>query len=81
MNGPAIIKSYLDSIAGDEKFLLTLGAGIVDSILLMFGFLDQGNYVVLTMGTVGVYIGAKAYEEVKTTQSAERVTIASGEPQ
>lgn len=79
MSGPGVIKSYLDAIAGDEKFLLTLGAGIIDAALLMLGFLDQGNYVILTMGTVGVYIGAKAYEEVKTTQSAERVTIAAGE--
>lgn len=62
---PEYLKAWLDSISGDEKFVLTLGAGIVNTLLLMFGFLDQGNYVFLTMGTVAAYITGKTVEDIR----------------
>lgn len=55
---------------GGRRFLLTLGAGIVDTLLLWFGKLDATSYVTLTMGTVGVYIGAAVYEKVKNNVPA-----------
>jgi hypothetical protein len=63
MNLPATIKAFLDAIEGDEKFVLVLGAGIVDTLLLMGGWLDQNNYVVLTLATVGAYITGKVIED------------------
>lgn len=59
MTLPEHIKSYLDAIAGDERFVLTLGAGVVNTVLLTLGFLDQSNYVTLTMGTIAVYIAGR----------------------
>jgi len=60
------LKLLLEAISGDEKFLLTLGAGIVNTALLMLGFLDQANYVELTKWTVCVYIAGKTYEDSRT---------------
>ena len=77
MTGPQRIKSYLDSIDGDEKFLMCMGAGVVDTALLWFDKLDASNYVILTMGTIGAFIGAKAYQEVQNTKSEERITIST----
>ena len=62
-NAPAYLKAWLDAIDGDEKFLMTLGAGIVNSFLLMMGVLDQSNYVILTTSTVGMYIAGKVIED------------------
>lgn len=57
------LRAALDAISGDEKFLMTLGAGIVNTALLVLGYLDQPNYVSLTQWTVCVYIAGKTYED------------------
>lgn len=57
------LKKILDAISGDEKFLMTLGAGVVNTALLIAGFLSQENYVTLTQWTVCVYIAGKTYED------------------
>ena len=62
MTGPERIHAYLEAIDGDERFLLTLGAGVINSLLLVFGFLDMGTYAMLTGGTVGAFIVGVAYE-------------------
>lgn len=59
------IKSFLDAISGDEKFLMTLGAGVVNTCLLILGLLGQESYVSLTQWTVCVYIAGKTYEDTK----------------
>lgn len=56
------IKSLLDAIDGDERFLMTLGAGAVNTCLLIGGFIDQGTYAMLTGGTVVAYIGGVALD-------------------
>lgn len=70
MTAPQYVKGWLDAISGDEKFVMTLGAGVVDTLLLIFGFLDQSNYVILTMGTVATYIAGKTYENVQESKNA-----------
>lgn len=65
---PVDLKSLLDSISGDEKFLMTLGAGIVNTALLVLGFLSQENYVTLTQWTVCVYIAGKTYEDAQAAK-------------
>lgn len=56
MTTPERIRSYLESIEGDEKFLITIGAGVIDTLLLIFGYLDMGTYATLTTITVGAFI-------------------------
>lgn len=68
---PSDLKAWLDAISGDEKFVMTIGAGIIDTLLLIGGFLDQGNYVILTMGTVAAYITGKTVENVQANRGQE----------
>jgi hypothetical protein len=77
VNGPAYVKSWLDAISGDEKFLMTVGAGVVNSLLLIGGYIDQGTYALLIGGTVGAYIGGKTYENIQVTRSNASVQIAT----
>jgi hypothetical protein len=58
------VKAWLEAISGDEKFVMTIGAGVVNTGLLMLGLLDQSNYVLLTLGTVAAYITGKTVENV-----------------
>lgn len=41
---------------GGRKFLLCLGCGAVNSILLWFGKLDSNSYELIILGTVGTFI-------------------------
>jgi len=50
---------------GGRRFLLTVGAGIVYTGLLIFGKLDITGYVTLQVATVAVYIGANTVQKVK----------------
>lgn len=48
---------------GGRRFFLTIGAGIVDTLLLMGGFIGEQSYVTLTIATVAVYIGGNTYQK------------------
>lgn len=50
---------------GGRRFLMTVGAGVVDSLLLIGHFIDQGTYATLTLATVGVYIGASTMQQMQ----------------
>jgi len=50
---------------GGRRFLLTLGAGLVDTMLLVGGYIGEGSYVQLTVATVAVYIAANTHQKVK----------------
>lgn len=52
---------------GGRRFLLTVGCGIVSSILLWYGKLDTGSYTAIILGTVGAYIAANTVQKVKGT--------------
>ena len=55
---------------GGRRFLLTVGAGIVHTILLWAGKLSGEQFVMLTASTVAVYIGANTYQKSKGAPSA-----------
>lgn len=42
--------------------MLCVGCGLMSSILVWFGKIDSAGYVTLTLGTVGAYITAGAWE-------------------
>jgi hypothetical protein len=50
---------------GGRRFTLTVGAGLVHTILLWAGKLTGEQFVMLTMSTVAVYIGANTYQKSK----------------
>lgn len=49
---------------GGQRFLMTLGAGFVNTALLIGGYIDQGTYSLLTGGTVVTFIGAGATQDI-----------------
>lgn len=52
--------------AGGRRFVMALGAGIVNTLLLMGGYIGEASYVPLTLGIVGVYVaGGTAQKFVK----------------
>ncbi len=55
---------------GGRRFALTVGAGIVHTLLLLLDKLSGEQFVMLTMGTVAVYIGGNTYQKVQETRSA-----------
>jgi hypothetical protein len=50
---------------GGRKFILTVGCGLVTSILLWFDKLAGSEYATVILGTVAVYIAGGTYENVK----------------
>lgn len=62
---PKEFTAWRDALGG-RRFLLTLGAGFVNTALRLFGFISESGYLELTGATVAVYIAARAYSEVRT---------------
>lgn len=52
---PARLHTWIEA-AGGRRFLLTLGCGLVNSGLLVAGYLSESGYVQLILGTVAVFI-------------------------
>jgi hypothetical protein len=67
MRTRALIESF-----GGRRFVLTVGAGLVTSLLQWFGKLDPaGNtYALVVLGTVGAYLAANTTQKVKGTPDA-----------
>lgn len=61
---PAEFIKWREALGG-RRFLLTLGAGVVFTALRINDLLDQTIFRDLLLGTVGTYIAARAYIEVK----------------
>lgn len=73
---PEFLKEMLDAIAGDERLVVTIGAGAVDAGLLMGGWLTGGEYVTLTLATVAVYISAKSVDNVAASMGRAKIGVA-----
>lgn len=56
--------------AGGRRFVVTMGAGVVTSLLQYLGKLDAAGstYALVIIGTVGAYIAGNTTESVKNTQ-------------
>jgi hypothetical protein len=50
---------------GGRRFILTVGAGLIDTLLLWFGKLSESGFVTLTLATVATYIGANTTQKIK----------------
>lgn len=67
-----------ESIArcGGRRFTLSLGAGIVTTLLLIAGYISEGVYADLIIATVAAYIvgnGAQKYTEARYGRSGSEV--------
>jgi hypothetical protein len=50
---------------GGRKFLLTLGCGLVTTVLVWFGKIDGATYSLVILGTVGAYITGNVVQKAK----------------
>ncbi len=64
---PEIAAAWLEALGG-RRFLLVLGCGIVDAVLVWFGKITSGDFVLVTSATVGVFIAGNAYQKSRTPQ-------------
>jgi hypothetical protein len=68
---PETIEKWLVALGG-RRFIMTMGAGMVHTALLVLKFLDQQTYMTLTISTVAVYIGANTTQKIKAGHDAAR---------
>lgn len=54
---------------GGRRYVMSMGAAFVFSLLLWFGKLNEGNYVILIGGTIVNYIGNNTYQKKQELKS------------
>ncbi len=59
---PEATNAWLDALGG-RRFLLVLGCGVVNAILVWFGKITSGDFVLVTSATVSVFIAGNAYQK------------------
>lgn len=57
-------------VTGGRRFALTLGAGIVCTILKWHGKIDDTTFATVVLGTVGFYISGNTYQKVKNNETS-----------
>lgn len=75
---PETIAAYREAFGG-RRFLLTVGAGIVDTLLLVGGYIDQETYSNLTLWTVAAYIAAGTAQKVNHALGTRKHSRAAGD--
>ena len=60
---PESVKNWIAALGG-RRFLLVVGAGVVDSIFFAVALLSENGYITLTAMTVGAYITANVAQKV-----------------
>lgn len=50
---------------GGRRFFMTMGAGIVNTILFAWGVLSENGYITLSGMTIGAYVAANTFESWK----------------
>lgn len=67
--------SFLDFVTrsipafGGRRYIMSMGAGIVFTVLLWAGKLDQSNYVILISGTIINYVANNTYQKKQELKS------------
>jgi len=55
--------------AGGRKFVLTVGCAAMTTTLVWFGKITSGDYAMIILGTVAVFIGGNTYESTKAKRN------------
>lgn len=64
-------RTWIEGLGG-RKFILSMGAGIVSSLLLLAGVLTSSDYVLVVLGTVGAFIAGNAWQARGATRPGAR---------
>jgi hypothetical protein len=56
---------------GGRRFLMTMGANLVNGALLALGYIDGAVYRDMFIASTAVYIASNTYQKVKEVSSAE----------
>lgn len=59
------LKSWLDAIDGDEKFVMVMGCAMVNTVLFAAHTLSENGYLMILGGTIFAYISGKVYEDIR----------------
>jgi hypothetical protein len=54
---------------GGRRFMITLGAGVVCTILRWFDRIDNTTFSTVVLGTVGIYIAGASYQKGKQIEN------------
>ncbi len=65
---PSRTAEWIEALGG-RRFLLVLGCGCVNAILVWFGKITSGDFVLVTSATVSVFIAGNAYQKAKNNAS------------
>lgn len=60
---PTDWRDLLDSLEDWQGFIITVGAGLVNAILLATGRMTGDNFVAVTASTVSVFLGSRAWAQ------------------
>jgi hypothetical protein len=66
---PSRVAEWLEALGG-RRFLLVLGCGVVNAILVWFGKITSSDFVLVTSATVSVFIAGNAYQKTKGVPNA-----------
>lgn len=66
---PETLRTWI-SAAGGRRFLMAMGAHLINTGLLIAGVLSEQGYLFTFGGTIAVYVGANTYQKVKESASA-----------
>lgn len=51
---------------GGTRFIMAMGAGLVNTLLFAVGILSESGYITLTLATVGAFIVSQTAQNMKT---------------
>ena len=58
---PDTVRAWISGCGG-RRFLLCVGSGIVNTVLLILGYLDKSTFQTLILGTLGAFIAGNSWE-------------------
>ena len=63
--------------SGGRRFCMTIGAGLFSTALLVGGYIQEGAYVTLQLGTVGAYIAGNVIQKYGAAKFSASVDLGS----
>lgn len=64
--------------SGGRRFCMTIGAGLFSTALLVGGYIQEGAYVTLQLGTVGAYIAGNVIQKYGAAKFSASASINLG---